>query len=234
MYYCTLKNVLIAFLDRLIRLTQACIDKRFGHDRSPNRGSRRPAVTSPPSFDGIRSSKIVAGLEPIKTNYLLICLGIIAVDDITDWSGVIRKLRQGSNSEEYGQKERNDERLNADNTERPDSNLAAISEVGRETKEHQSRNELSHNLKARSPIAAEAKRKETRKEQLITVSQEEFQVLFRQCTGNVKKTMDAIGAVISRPKCTEKILNKPPFRFIHDLAMAVDKETGMGLEKIFG
>lgn len=175
----------------------------------------------------------MAGLEPIKTNSLLTCLGIIAVDDMTDWSGVLRKLRQGENRKEHGQKEQNDQSLNAEGAERPESSLAAVSEVERHTKEHKSRDESSHSLKIHTLKAAEEKGEEISKKQLITVSQEEFHVLIQQCTGNIKQTMDAIGAVISRPKCTEKIMNKPPFRFIHDLIMAIDSETGMGLNKIF-
>jgi hypothetical protein len=47
------------------------------------------------------------------------------------------------------------------------------------------------------------------------------------CTGGVEDTKTMIASVISKPKCTEKILMKPPFRFIHDVIMAVHKETGV-------
>lgn len=37
----------------------------------------------------------------------------------------------------------------------------------------------------------------------------------------IKRTMDTLGRVIKKPALTEKLLGRPPFRYIHDILMEV-------------
>ncbi|XP_034549650.1 TRAF3-interacting protein 1 isoform X2 [Notolabrus celidotus] len=42
----------------------------------------------------------------------------------------------------------------------------------------------------------------------------------------VKKTQDTLGKVIKKPPLTEKLLTKPPFRYLHDIFSEIIKATG--------
>jgi len=46
-----------------------------------------------------------------------------------------------------------------------------------------------------------------------------------KCDGSVELTQSLLGGVIQKPKLAEKLLNKPPFRFLYDIIMEVRRVT---------
>lgn len=49
-----------------------------------------------------------------------------------------------------------------------------------------------------------------------------------KCDGSEDATQALLGAIITKPKLSSKLLGKPPFRFLHDIIMEVQKQTGFG------
>jgi len=48
----------------------------------------------------------------------------------------------------------------------------------------------------------------------------------------IAETQGEVGSIVQKPKMTEKLLSRPPFRFLHDTVMAMDKKTGF-VESLF-
>ena len=51
-------------------------------------------------------------------------------------------------------------------------------------------------------------------------------------SGHINETRSAISALISKPKMTDKLLARPPFRFLFDIIIAVNAATDLELEQV--
>ena len=48
----------------------------------------------------------------------------------------------------------------------------------------------------------------------------------------IQKTKDTLGKLISKPPLTDNLLNRPPFRYLHDIITELIRSTGF-LEGLF-
>lgn len=53
-----------------------------------------------------------------------------------------------------------------------------------------------------------------------------FKTMSEASAEIIAKTQKSLGKYVKKPVLTEKLLKKPPFRFLHDVIKAVIKDTG--------
>lgn len=47
----------------------------------------------------------------------------------------------------------------------------------------------------------------------------------------IKKTQDTLGKYVKKPQLSEKLLKKPPFRFLHDVINVVSAEVNFKMSR---
>lgn len=52
---------------------------------------------------------------------------------------------------------------------------------------------------------------------------------IERCDGNTELTKELVGSLIQKPKMADKLLGKPPFRFLHDTMCEMIRVTGFGI-----
>ena len=206
------KTSKLAFLNKLIYLVGVCTGSEVN----------------------VRPSKIVAGLEPINTNILLTLFAQVAVNPDIDHTAAVKHCQCGGSIEEFLPRKKVNHRQaeSKHNVDRDDDTRKEC-----ESKEKFSvKDNEGHN---ESP----EKHCEAKQTDYVSILSEEekgmespeslLQRKIELCNTDVRATKELLVKVTTKPKCTDKLLQKPPFRFLHDLIMAVNTSCGLELENIF-
>jgi TRAF3-interacting protein 1 len=194
------KGKKVAFLEKIITLVNIC----HGH-----------------AID-VRATKIVAGLEPINTNRFLVAFGKASVDSTLDRQLATKYCLDGKTYTEVSvprlQKNRPLLEQQRNNMETMDKEATRQAETSpRKTKIIvEAEAEVNSDIKTSSLNQQHPADNFTREEWKL------------HCSGDLLTTREIIEKLIPKPRCTDKLLERPPFSFIYDLLSAISKATSFG------
>lgn len=159
----------------------------------------------------VQAVKVVSGKEPIHTNVLLIALARAASDPSLDRETIVHECLR-SDLQRDGKYEIEDSQ---------GTTTELVNSPKREGKNEESITHSIEGVKLTTPHTQSS----------IAISQEKELLIkeVKMCNGDTSRTREFLDKIVSKPRCTEKLLQKPPFRFLHDLIMAIIMNTSFGL-----
>ena len=220
------KTSKVAFLNKLIYLVSVC------HGSEIN----------------VRPSKIVAGSEPLNTNMLLTLFGRAAVSPNIDHVAVIKHCQFGGKIGDLSsmkkavppvqsKEEEKVEDEGKQNLQKESDNPKNVDDLKNPILETTESND--EKVESSSPPRQLSEQRNTSESEMIHIDEpkrsdtmDSLRQMIQQCNDDPMITRQMTEQIVTKPKCTEKLLKKPPFRFLHDLFMAINKATNLGLEKI--
>jgi hypothetical protein len=161
----------------------------------------------------VSSSKIIAGLEPLNTNTLLIAFARLALDKDLDRSLLVKHCVNGLGIEEYQLLLR----------EAPLGSMPASSVA--DVKGSDIKGAWQEDVSANAVSSSELPLTET--------DNKSMKRSVEECNEDINQTREMIARIVAKPTCSDKLLSKPPFRFLHDIFMAIGKVTGFNLGRVY-
>jgi len=160
----------------------------------------------------VSPTKIVSGLEPLNTNVLLTTFGKLAIDKSIDHNALIQHCLAGKGIDEF---------------QRAKSGEDVVHEQVAETAASTQDNDATL-------IPSDEDENEVAATKTIKVIiPDTIMEQLKACNEDIDQTREMISKIVTKPKCSDKLLSKPPFRFIHDLLVGIGKATEFDLGMIF-
>jgi TRAF3-interacting protein 1 len=184
----------------------------------------------------VRSAKIVAGLDPENTNALLAAMGRCSKSSELDWPEAVKRALAGeSPGERRPPMKRRPSRAEAKD----------IEEKGEEEEVKRTPHLEDAPQSASDPAAPYGRRLSSRggtrsgrgasemppqglglDENTAAQLGKDLGADIEACDGSMELTRSMLEKLITRPKLADKLLGKPPFRFLHDIITEITLATG--------
>ena len=180
----------------------------------------------------VRAAKVVSGLEPENTNLFLIALAECASDSAYDSNAAVERCLGGEQAgtgppalkAQAQSHSHSPAGAEAKGSSAPDDGGAKADFGG--AKEELDRGKSRGGARGGKPA------RESTDVGLGGVSGRvdapNLDGEVERCDGSVALTQEMLGSLITKPKLADKLLNKPPFRFLFDIIMEVKKVSGFG------